>query len=299
MEITIGQHFYYTNKEPLSVEDVVDSLLALKSLLETTPEVLERIAPGLNIYRVQIHVNEILTGSLIEDFIVKFFWGNQECLATDIERARDALKIGMIMENKKLLACIVIALILGGGIYLLNKSGASEEQRAILQGNQNTVIVIGADLAGMSPEDFKSIIDSTVAKNANVPKDAVNSVKPAKREDGASIQTNQSSEISIDNRAVKAMPSYLPENDEVESVEDFKSVEISIRATDLDSTKRGWAAVLPSISDRRTKLHLDPNIKTDELMKNPQFKGDVTVVFKYNEKGEKYPSLVFLRQIVK
>lgn len=299
MEITTGQNFYYTNKEPLSVEDVVDSLLALKSLIETAPEVLERIAPGLNIYRVQIHVNEILTGSLIEDFVVKFFWGNQESLTTDIERAREALKINKIMENKKLLACIVIALILGGGIYLLNKSTAPEEQRAILQGNQNTVIVIGAGLTGMSPEDFKSIIDSTVAKNANVPKDAVNSVKPAKREDGASIQTNQSADVSIDSRAVKAMPSYSPENDAAESVEDFEAVEISIRATDLDSTKRGWAAVLPAISDRRTKLHLDPNIRTDDLMKNPHLKGDVTVVFKYNEKGEKIPSLVFLRQIIK
>jgi hypothetical protein len=95
------------------------------------------------------------------------------------------------------------------------------------------------------------------------------------------------------------MPSYTPEVDEAESVEDFKSVEISIRATDLDSTKRGWAAVLPAISDRRTKLHLDPAIQPDELMKNPHFKGDVTVVFKYNEKGEKYPSLVFLRKLTK
>lgn len=299
MEITTGQHFYYTNKEPLTVEDVVDSLLALKSLIETTPEVLERIVPGLNIYRVQIHVNEILTGSLIEDFVVKFFWGNQENLTTDIERARDALKINQIMENKKLLACIVIALILGGGLYLLNKSKAPEDQRAILQGNQNTVIVIGAGIAGMSPEDFRSIIDSAISKNPNVPKNAVNSVKPAKREEGASIQTNQSAEVSINSRAVKAMPSYTPETDEAESVEDFKAVEVSIRATDLDSTKRGWAAVLPAISDRRTKLHLDPNIQPDELMKNPNFKGDVTVVFKYNEKGEKHPSLVFLRKITK
>ena len=233
MEITTGQNFYYTNKEALSVEDVVDSLLALKSLIETTPEVLERLVPGLNIYRVQIHVNEILTGSLIEDFVVKFFWGNQESLHTDINNARDALKINKIMENKKLLACIVIALILGGGIYLLNKSKAPEDQRAILQGNQNTVIVIGADLAGMTPEDFKSIIDSTISKNNNVPKNAVDAVKPAKREDGASIQANQSIDVSITNKAVKAMPSYAPENDETESVEDFKGVEISIRAIDL------------------------------------------------------------------
>jgi hypothetical protein len=82
-------------------------------------------------------------------------------------------------------------------------------------------------------------------------------------------------------------------------VEDFSNVEIRIRAIDLDSTKRGWAAVLPSISSRRAKMHLDPNIKLTDLIGKTAINGDVTIIFKNDEAGDRYPSLIFLRNIRK
>jgi hypothetical protein len=299
MELTTGQSIYYSNKGHLPIEDVAASLLALKAILEVTPDVLERIAPGLNIQKVHIHLSEIRTGSLWEDVVVKFIWGSQEKLTEHMAELRENCHMEQIMENKKLLGCIVLALILGGGLYLLTKNKASDEQKASIQANQNIIINIGSEMAGLSAEQFKAIIDGAIARNDQVPKEAVKIVRPAKREDGASITMNGEPSTAIDSKAIRSMPSATPDDESVEIVEDFPHVEIQIRAIDLDSTKRGWAAVIPSVNNRRAKMHLDPHIKVSDLLGKTSVTGDVTVIFKHDDTGNKIPALIFLRELSK
>jgi hypothetical protein len=297
MELTTGQSIYYSNKGQIAIEDVAASLLALKAMLEITPDVLERIAPGLHIQKVFVHLSEIKTGSLWEDVVVKFIWGSQDKLSADVAKLREGVHMEQIMESKKLLACIVLALILGGGYLLLTKNKAPEEQKAIIQANQNTIINIGAEMSGLSAEQFKSIIDGTIARNSQALKDAVKIVRPAKREEGASITMNEEDSTSINSKAVRAMPSIFPDDDSIEIIEDFTKVEIQIRATDLDSTKKSWAAVVPSVNSRRSKMHIDPHIKPGDLIGKTSIFGDVTIVFKHDDAGNKMPSLIFLREI--
>ena len=299
MQITTGQRFFYSNHDPLPIEDVADSLLAMKALIEAVPEVFIGLFPSVSIQGLSIYVNEIKTGSLLEDLVVRFVWGNQSKLESDVDRARSFLKVESLLQNKLLLSCIVLALILRGGIYLLEKQNAPESQRAILQGNQNNVVIIGSKLAEGEPSVLQGIIDSVISKNPSLAKDAVKAVRPAKREDGASIEMEGNPEISISSAAVKAMPSLAPDEEPLEFVEDFKNLEVQIRATDLDNTKRGWAVIIPSVSEKRSRLHLDPGVRPRDLQGKPTIRADVTVIFKLNEKGVRYPSLVLLRRIAK
>lgn len=297
MELISSQSIYFSNKVAIPIEDVASSLLALKAIIEITPDILERIAPGLNIQKVHINLNEIKTGSLLQDVVVKFVWGSQEKLMKQVGDLRENVKMEEVMNNKKLVGCIILALILGGGLYLLTKNNGSKEQRETIQANQNIIINIGSEMAGLSAENFRAIIEGAISKNNHLAKDAVTIARPAKREEGASITMNNDSNTSITSQAIRAMPSTVPEEDSIQIVDDYADVEIQIRAIDLDSTKRGWAAVIPSIDSRRTKMHLDPHIKVPDLVGKTTIVGDVTVIFKHDEIGRKIPMLIFLRNI--
>jgi hypothetical protein len=299
LEIVTGQTVYYSNKNHLSLEDIAESLLALKAIIETTPDVLERLKPGLQIQKVSVFVNEIKSGSLLEDLIVKFLFGNQEKLESSVQSLRKDIDVDSLLSNRTLVGAIIGALITGGGIYLLNKLKGPEEQKQALQASQNVFIINGANLAGVTDEQFRSVIQGTIERNDHLPKEAVKVVRPAKREGQTSIVLNQDPQTTIGSQAIKAMPTSPPNDEPAETVDDFYNVEIQIRAIDLDSTKRGWAAVVPSISSRRTKMHIDPHIKVQNLLEKTTINGDITVIFRYDESGARVPNLIFLRELKK
>lgn len=299
MELVIGQSVYYSNKNHLPLEDVAESLLALKAIIEATPDVLERLQPGLHIQKVNVFVNEIKAGSLWEDLVVKFIFGNQEKLDSSVQSLRQDIGVDSLISNRTLVGAIIGALITGGGIYLLNKLKGPEEQKQALQASQSVFIINGANIAGVNEEQFRSVIQGTLARNDHLPKEAVKVVRPAKREGETSIVLNQDPQTKIENSAIRAMPTSPPDDEPPETVDDFYDVEIQIRAIDLDSTKRGWAAVVPSISGRRTKMHLDPHIKVHDLLGKTAINGDITVIFRYDDTGLKVPNLIFLRELRK
>lgn len=299
MELTTRQTFYYSNKHHLSVEDVAESLLALQSFIKATPDVLERIIPGLQIQRVDVFVNEIKSGSLLEDLVVKFIWGNQESFDQHVADLRKDLKVDALLANKTLVGAVIGALVIGGGIYVANKMTAQEEQKQTLQAVQNVFIVNGANLSGVDEQKFRSAIQEVLYKNDHLQKDAVKVVKPAKRDAEATIVFNNDPVATIDNKAVRAMPGSALDEAREEEMDDFADVEIEIRATDLDSNKRGWGAVVPSVSPRRVRMHLDPEIKIYDLLGKQSIRGDITVIYRRDDKGTRFPTLVFLRSIRK
>lgn len=102
MLLSTGQRVYFSNHEPLPVEDVAESLLALKAIIERVPAVLTVLFPSISIQDVSVYLSEIKTGSLLEDLVVRLVWGNQGNLEAGVDRARDALRIEKLLQNKTL-----------------------------------------------------------------------------------------------------------------------------------------------------------------------------------------------------
>ena len=152
-------------------------------------------------------------------------------------------------------------------------------------------------MVDMTPDDFRAIVESAVKDHDKLAKDAVAIVKPAKRDPKATITCDQNESLQVQQQSVSAMPAQTAPIEEEVYIKDFDSVYIEIRATDLDSTKKGWAAVIPDISEKRTRLQLDPTIKPTDVLAKLKFKGTVTVVYKTNKSGKKIPSLYLLRDI--
>lgn len=298
MEITSSHQIYYSNKELLPLSDVAESLMALEKLIKQSPQTIEKFFPGLKIYNVEVYLKELQSGSLWEDIVIKFIFGSQERFDEVISNTREKIGLKFLIDHPKLLSAILLALLLTGGYKALTANPESD-QKSIqnIQINNNIVINAGAELSDMPPDQFKLIIDESVEKNNAIVKNAIKFVKPAKRDPSAKITFDNSPDLSINPEAVSAMPGYLDDEVPEETLEEYQSIEVIIRATDLDHKRTGWGAVIPSISDRRTRLQLDPTIDTETLIEKRIVKGDVTVVFRYTEEGEKVPKLYFLRNI--
>lgn len=298
MEITIHQKIYYSNKNLVPIKDVAESLLALEAIIRQSPDLLEAIFPGTEISFVEIYINELKSDSLWEDVVVKFIFKDQKNLDGFIANIRERVGMDNLMNNQHLLSIITITLILTSVFYFLNKDQAAlPEQKTTIEANNNTIIQIGAGMVDLSAQDFKAIIDGAIKDKNSLARNAAKFVAPAKRDPNATITFNNNDEIRISNDAIRAIPRFIQEPEEEVYIEDFKNIELEIRATDLDSIKRGWAVVIPELHKRRVRLQLDPGIDPEILIGKKNVIADVTVIFSHDNERNRIPKLVFLREI--
>ena len=226
MQTSSIQTLYYTNLVPLEVEDVADSLLAFKGLIEKTPDLLIKLFPTISIQSVSLTVERVAAGSLLEDLAVKFIWGNQEQLDADILSARQTLRIQELIRNPVFLSALIFSLIAAGSLYVLKKSNATEPQKAPVVAMQNNILMIGSQISGLNQQAIGSAADAVVQANPQLARDAIRAVAPAKREDGAMLSAGKDSEIVIGAEAVKAIPAVIQNEEVVESIEDLFNVEV-------------------------------------------------------------------------
>ena len=296
MEVIVNQQIYYSNKEWVPIGEIADSLLALEKLIKSSPDVIEQIFPGVLVQRVDVYINELRSDSIWEDLVVKFIFGSQENFDEQISNFRKKIGMEFLDKHPNVLGAIIGAMILGSGLAIYDSMQDKEPEKATIEANNNTIINIGAGEIEFDADELKAIIKGAIAKNPEISEAAVDVVKPAKRDPEAQIVINNHEGLSISPGSITAMPKEKPQEEETEVIEDFENLELEIRATDLDSTKRGWAAVPVDLTDKRVRLQLDPTIDPEELLKRRSVVGSATVIFL--QKGEKkVPKLVFLRSV--
>ncbi len=300
MELTIRQQIYYSNEKLIPINEIAESLLALEGIIKQSPSVLEGLFPGTKIDVVEVYIEQLKSDSLWEDVVVKLIFGDQKSFDEFISSVRERIGMEKFMNNPQLFSAIILALIFAGGAFYLGRSTiATPEHKASIEANNNTIIQIGAGLVELEAEGFMAVIDSAIKdKNKNkLAKDAITLIKPAKRDPGATITFNDNEDLQINNDSVKAMPSYFEEPEKKQEMQDFHNIELVIRATDLDNSKKGWGARIPDLYPKRIRMQLDPSVDPEELGNRTTVIGDVTVLFDYNKDNNKIPKIVFLREI--
>lgn len=262
MEIVTHHQIYYSNRELIPLREIASSLLALENIIKHSPFVLEQIFPGVTINETQVYIEKLDVGSLYEDIIVKFLFGSQARLDQFIEGTRETLRMTKLTTNKQILSAIIASLLLAGGsYYALKNLLAKPEDIAKIEINNNGVVNFGAELVGISEQEFKRIITNSIkGKEAKIGKDALKVIRPAKNDPEAHIMFDGNPVLSVHPESIRAMPEVAPEEED-EEIENINNVRLQIRATDLDSLKRGWAVIIPSISNKRLKLQLAPTVR--------------------------------------
>lgn len=288
---------YYSTTNPVPVGDIASSLLALEKIIAASQGAFEGVT-AVEIDKIELLIAKLESGSLVEDFVIKFFFKDQAGLDAFVQKVRSkTLENGMV--GKSLVVGTVLAAVLGTGAYYAASQAKTAGQTTITA-NNNLIINIGAGEVGISPETFRSIVESAIKDKKSLAENSVQFFKPARADKNASITFD-------DNDAVRFAPDVIAATPRTVKIEkpdyskDYSDVDLQIRATDLDHHKTGWAGVIPDLIDRRIPLKIAENIKPSDL-NHFQVRADVTVFYKRKSRGggsELEPHYVLVRNVIR
>jgi hypothetical protein len=290
-----SHEFYFSTKEPVPLAQVAESLLALERIVKLAPQVLQGLTQ-IEIQGVDVYVDAIESGSLLEKVFIKLVFRTEEELDAFLDRIGENIrKPGM---SRSLLIGTVIAALVGYGAWLAAKVSNPPGQTTITA-NNNTIINLGAGQLDLTPEAFHSILVAAVSDKKELAQSAVKIFHAARADGQASlvIDGNESTRFSPD--VISATPRKV-EIEKQDKVEHLRDVDLQIRATDLDSVTRGWAAVLPGKIDRRVRLKLDQGVKPSEVADKFSVRADISVYYRLDKAGNKLvPDYILLREVIK
>lgn len=271
--LEIAHRVHYSNREPIPIAEIASSLLALERLLLRTPRVFSMVT-SVPIERAEVFVEEIYTGSLVENVVVRIFFKDQAELDAFLLKIHE--KLGQHKVFKNVLLGTLILSVIGAGLYGAAKAMGSGEASNAISVNNNVIINIGAEQSGMAPAQLEKIILSAITdKKANA-RDAVEFVRPAKRDTEAMISLEDSALLTIPKNVIAQVPSKLVIEAKL-SEEFFPDVDLHVRATNLDSQSAGWAGIIPSLINRRVKLVLAERIDPKKVAGKFKVRADVIV----------------------
>lgn len=197
------------------------------------------------------------------------------------------------MKGAVAVTCVIGALVTAGaGWAIINKSPPAPSPVS-LSITDSSFVIIGAESYAISPEKFADVIEKVGSTDKKkLAQAAVKIIAPAKKEDGATVVMSQDDKLAIPIETVKNTPDAV-EFEPFEIDEPHPDADVEIRATDLDSLNRGWAAIIRGLVDRRVKLVLDEGVDPQSLAGKFKVRADVIVKFRMSAKTKKwnqYPS---------
>lgn len=273
-EISLLMPFFFDRRTTPSLQEVVDSLQGFDGIAKRFPKILSALLDA-PIKSVTVDVNKIEIGSLYDDLVVKFGFGGQE--QTDLFMKEMHEKF---MNHKAVPFFLFFALLIAGGIIAYNVVAPDEaSSSAVINSNNTTIInMISADV-GKDADAVREIIERAIPRSDSI-KLAKDSYKIFSAfGDSDSLRFRNFDEYKLPKDVVDTLPSSL-DLDAIQELQDLENVDVEIRAADLDSVKRGWAAKVPAVSDKRIKVKVAEGVDVTKVQIGSNVKADITVVHK-------------------
>lgn len=307
--ILVEHPITYTTQHPLPVRDVIESL---KGLQDLSARFLPRTLSALvneDVIAGELYVEGFEEGSFITDALTKLFFRSEEDVMNFLGKInageyREAWKIaydaspgGDKPMQKIVGVSVVIAALIGAGAWYAAHD--DKQAQVSIQANNNTVIAIGAEAYSVNPDAFAKIIAAAVGPDRKrLAEDAARVIAPAKNDPQASVKVAGEEGLTFVPATVKATP-RTPNFGKSEFDEHYPDVDLQIRASDRDSSKRGWAGVIPGLIDHRVKVILADGVPADTIANKFSVRADVTVRYgKQANESEHKPEAIVIERLI-
>ena len=287
LQLDFRENFYYSTKKPVTVKEIIESLQGLEFVVKQTRGTLQKLT-DCKIDNVQLYINELKSGSLIEDVIVRVFFGSEEEKNKFCEKIHE--KIGDGKMRNTIITAVLVGII-GYGIYLAIKPS---DPNYVINANNNVIINIG-DSQKIKNEKLTEIIRDSITNQKSLAQNTIKVLSPARTDESSSIQIGDMATIPAS--TIMKTPTEL-NLQPLTDVVDYNDVPVIIRAMDLDKSNKGWGGIIVDKVDQRTKITFDPNIDINILAGRSSFMADVTVIKTLTNKDNEYkPTEIFIRSI--
>lgn len=278
--VTTGYKIVYKTEKPVPIQDVIESLKNLEKLILRTPIFIEKAYSGIEVVEVSVHVDSLQTGSLIEDFVIKYVFKNQD----NYQKAQEVFS-DMLNDNTALRT--VVAMGIGGFLVygVMSAIGGSSPAPNVAAYN-NTIVNVGAD-AKLTGKDIELIL-SAVKDQKQLAQQAIGALKPAKNDPKATVEIEGVPELTMSEQFISEVPVEYEPPVPIKKTEEYSNLPILIYASDKDKSSSSWAGSVPGLIDKRIKFTLADTVNPAELHGKTRVYADVTVTSHYNKKKKSY-----------
>lgn len=284
LEFSTSYRVRFTVEDPVPVSIVIESLKAHERLLKKSSKFLESVYDGLHITATNVYVEEIVDGSWVADFLIKFVVGEQN------EAQARELWDNILRDNTRMRTAVAV------GVGALLSIGATSAYNAYMPDApsqpaieaHNSVVINAAGDVNIPAEKVEEFIEQN-RNNKQVAKDTINALKPASVTPGSMMEVQGIPvNLTLSSEAIEALPedmSFIPPNEQDDVYSDMS---IYVSASDEDSGKRGWAGLVPDIMDARVKFVLDDTVDPRELHGKRRVQADIIVHKVYDASTNQY-----------
>ncbi|AQT58706.1 hypothetical protein [Cellvibrio sp. PSBB023] len=267
----------YTTKQPVPIEEIIDSLVSLEKLLKRTPKFLEKHYKGIKILETQVTVSSIESGSLIEDFCIKYIFKGKD----NYDNAKAVID-KMIEDNQVVKTIVAMGV---GGMIAYGLVAATGESKPAIEAYNNTIINIGAEV-DFKADDIALVLDSLPKKA--IAREAVQAVRPAKGEKDATIEMGGNRHMTMPKQFIEQAPMHYEAPMPSEKSTTYDNIEVFIFASDRDNSDKGWAGVVPQLFEHRVKFSLSDSLDPKKLHGRTKARANVIVHEKFVKEKKKY-----------
>lgn len=280
--------FYYSSEAEVSATALADSLIGLQGVVERAAEIFGRLLDDAKIKDVQVLITSVEAGSYKENFFVRIIFGKGRKLEANLEKLRKTLKLDEKMDSKKWLALSFLA-VLAYGAWLF----APKDSPASIT-ITNSFNNIGREV-NMTGDQVQALVAAVLeGKNEATKRAVVKLVNPEGQRHSGEITIDGHDNLTIPQQALQHIPLKYEKPEADKPDKKLKGVMLTVRAIDLDYPSKGWAAIIPDVSDRRLVLELAPTLKPEQIPLNKYIYADVTITYKKTARGEDLPAKYIL-----
>lgn len=270
MATVFRHHLRYTAGE-YSIDEVISLLRAQKTILNLGVQVLPQLDPGIEIEKVKYLIDEIHAGTLAFDIIIEVYNQYQKQIEDRlIPPLEEALGMDVPEGLEALITLLAIAAAFVAGRWAYERMRGVRRPDAPpvhIEGDYNQVIQIVASKLNISEDECDSAVRRAVSpdKLKEIVAALARLVGPARRKK-AEIEY---ADNVINKDTLDEMPTAFDAKEIENTVEmlHHDSIQVEIRATDLDYRKRGWGgvAMIDGVEARRVPIEVYPTVPTNAL----------------------------------
>lgn len=279
-EVTTTYTINYKTKNPAPIKDVIESLRNVEAILYRTPKFIEAAYKDLKVVDVQVYVGSLQTGSLREDFIVKYVFRSRK----NYEKAKEV--VGQILEDNEAMK-ILVALGVGSMVTFgaMTALGTGNKLPSI-EAYNNTIVNIGGEVK-LTADDISGILSGIRDKKA-LAKESVGVVSVAKADPDAEIEMSGVDALTMRSNVLREMPEdYTPPEPDTRDAH-YPNAPLIIYASDREKKNTVWAGLVPGIVDKRVRFELMDDVDPVDLHGKTDIRAEIKVIKKYSPSTKKY-----------
>ena len=272
----------YLTEGPVPISDIIESLMGTEAVLQEMSVLLPEVVDGLVVQGIDIRVREISQNSpLRELFVFTLFMAYQkqleEQVPTLVEKAT-GLHVPSNLDTTVTVLCLVLVFYGAGALKDLVFGKGKDGATKVLF--DNLVAELAAE-TGKTPKFISDMLENRFGDPGRWKRLATATsrfFRPSKQQDSAPVEVNHR---VFDTEVIREIPAdYLVEHEgDALASRRFDGAVLDLRLQDRDNKGKGWAAIIPGVSEKRIKVKLLDGVNAADLWGQETVIGDINVIY--------------------